>query len=129
MSGKTNKVKKVPTNKLLGTFGELKVAEFLEAQSYEIIDRNWRIKEGEIDLVARDSLGILRIIEVKTRSSLAFGHPLEAINRDKARRLQRLALAWLATHHCLGSEFMIDVAAVLIASDGSHSIDYRENIL
>ena len=71
----------------------------------------------------------MHFVEVKTRSSLAFGNPLEAIDRSKARRLQRLALAWLATHHHLGRDFSIDVAAVLLAPDGSHSIDFRENIL
>jgi putative endonuclease len=72
---------------------------------------------------------VIHFVEVKTRSSLAFGDPLEAIDRSKARRLQRLALAWLVTHHHFGHEFSIDVAAVLLAADGSHSIDYRENIL
>lgn len=105
------------------------IAKYLETLGYDIIERNWRIKEGEIDLIACDSRNLLHFIEVKTRSSLAFGDPLEAINREKARRLQRLALAWLATHHQLGSDFSIDVAAVLLAADGSHTIDFRENIL
>ena len=121
--------KRPSRNRQIGAFGEATIAKYLESLGYDIIERNWRIKEGEIDLVACDSDSLLHFIEVKTRSSLAFGDPLEAINRDKARRLQRLALAWLATHHHLGSEFSIDVAAVLLAADGSHTIDFRENIL
>lgn len=116
-------------NRQIGAFGEATIAAYLQSRNFEIIDRNWRIKEGEIDLIACDSRALLHFIEVKTRSSLAFGDPLEAINRDKARRMQRLALAWLATHHQLGSDFSIDVAAVLLAADGSHTIDFRENIL
>ena len=116
-------------NRQIGAFGEATIAAYLQSRNFEIIDRNWRIKEGEIDLIACDSKSLLHFIEVKTRSSLAFGDPLEAINRDKARRLQRLALAWLATHHQLGSDFSIDVAAVLLTADGSHTIDFRENIL
>ena len=68
-------------------------------------------------------------IEVKTRSSLAFGHPFEAINKDKAHRMQRLALAWLATHGCLGCDYAIDVCAVLISTDGTHTLEYRGGIL
>ena len=88
-----------------------------------------RIREGEIDIIALQPSGVFAFVEVKTRSSLAFGHPFEAINRDKAHRMQRLALGWLATHGCLGCEYQIDVAAVLIAPDGSHSIEYRANLL
>lgn len=116
-------------NRQVGAFGETVIAKYLESRGYEIIKRNWRIKEGEIDIIACSAEGLLHFVEVKTRSSLAFGDPFEAIDRNKARRLQRLALAWLATHHHLGSDFSIDVAAVLLAADGSHTIDVRENIL
>jgi putative endonuclease len=116
-------------NRQIGAFGEATIAAYLQSRNFEIIDRNWRIKEGEIDLIASDQSRVIHFVEVKTRSSLAFGDPLEAIDRSKARRLQRLALAWLVTHHQFGHEFSIDVAAVLLAADGSHSIDYRENIL
>ncbi len=113
----------------IGAFGENQVALYLQNRGDEILERNWRIREGEIDLVSLGSDGLFHFIEVKTRSSLAFGHPLEAIDKEKAHRLQRLALAWLATHGCLGSDFTIDAAAVLIASDGSHNLDYRSAIL
>jgi putative endonuclease len=116
-------------NRQVGAFGEATIATYLQSREFEIIERNWRIKEGEIDLIAVDADGVIHFVEVKTRSSLAFGDPLEAIDRSKARRLQRLSLAWLATHHHFGSEYFIDVAAVLLAVDGSHTIDYRENIL
>lgn len=116
-------------NRQIGAFGEATIATYLQSRNFEIVDRNWRIKEGEIDLVATDQDQIIHFVEVKTRSSLAFGDPLEAIDLRKARRLQRLALAWLATNHQFGSEYFIDVAAVLLAADGTYTIDYRENIL
>ena len=53
----------------------------------------------------------------------------EAINKDKAHRMQRLAMAWLATHGCFGCDYAIDAAAVLINSDGSHSLEYRGGLL
>ena len=117
------------SNQRTGAFGEEVVSQYLTQQKTEIIERNWRIREGEIDIVALYPSGIFAFIEVKTRSSLTFGHPFEAINREKAHRMQRLALGWLATHGCLGCEYQIDVAAVLIAADGSHTIEYRAAVL
>jgi putative endonuclease len=126
----TSTYKKNPGKKQrLGAIGEDSVAQHLIARGDEILERNWRVREGEIDLVSLGTDGIFHFVEVKTRSSLAFGHPLEAINRDKAHRLQRLALAWLATHGCLGCDYTIDVAAVLIAPDGAFTIEYRGAIL
>jgi putative endonuclease len=116
-------------NRKTGSFGEDLTAQFIEKRGDEILDRNWRIREGEIDLVSLGRDGLFHFIEVKTRSSLAFGSPFEAITRDKARRLQRLALAWLATHNCLGCEFQIDVVAVLIGADGTPTLEYRGNLL
>lgn len=123
------KIKRPGPKQRTGAFGESKTADFLTLRGDEILDHNWRIREGEIDLVSLAPDGIFHFVEVKTRSSLAFGHPFEAINRDKAHRMQRLALAWLATHGCLGCEFAIDVAAILISADGSHTLEYRANIL
>ena len=123
------KVKRPGQKQRTGAFGEEVTAQYLIARGDEILDRNWRIREGEIDVVSLGSDGIFHFIEVKTRSSLAFGHPFEAINREKAHRMQRLALGWLATHGCLGCEYTIDVVAIVIASDGTHSLEYRGNLL
>jgi putative endonuclease len=125
----STRIKKPGPKQRTGAFGESKTAEFVTQRGDEILDHNWRIREGEIDLVSLSPDGIFHFIEVKTRSSLAFGHPFEAINADKAHRMQRLALAWLATHGCLGCEYAIDVVAVLIALDGVHTLEYRANIL
>ena len=120
---------KTKNNQSTGALGEEAVAQFLVDRDCEIIERNWRIREGEIDIVALNPTGIFSFVEVKTRSSVTFGHPFEAINRDKAHRMQRLALAWLATHGCLGCDYQIDVAAVLVQSNGKFAIEYREKLL
>ena len=123
------KLKRPGQRQRTGAFGEEVTAQYVIARGDEILDRNWRIREGEIDLVSLGSDGLFHFIEVKTRSSLAFGHPFEAINREKAHRMQRLALGWLATHGCLGCEYTIDVVAILIAADGTHTLEYRGNLL
>lgn len=116
-------------NQALGLFGETRIAEFRTEQGDEIVERNWRVREGEIDLVTLDKTGNFHFIEVKTRSSLSYGHPFEAISPAKLLRMQRLAMGWLVTHDCFGCDYTIDIASVLISPDGSHSIEYRANVL
>lgn len=112
----------------LGAAGETLVASHLESLGATVIERNWRIKEGEIDLVARLN-GTLLFVEVKSRSSAKFGHPLEAIDNEKAHRLQRLALAWIATHDLWGADYRIDCAAVDFSERLNPKIDYRAGVL
>ena len=116
-------------NLALGSFGESRVAEYRLQAGDEILDRNWRVREGEIDLISLDKSGRFHFIEVKTRSSLAYGHPFESISQVKLLRMQRLALGWLVTHDCFGCEYLIDIASVLINPDGTHSLEYRAGVL
>lgn len=113
----------------LGDAGEAIVAKYLIDKGNQILQRNWRIREGELDIVAVRPDGLTIFVEVKTRTSAAFGDPLEAIGGDKALRIQRLALAWLATNGRLGQPFQIDVAGVIWSRSGKVEIDYREAIL
>ena len=114
--------------KELGEIGESRACDFLTNRGIQILERNWRIKSGEIDIVAQQD-SVIVFIEVKTRRSSAFGHPLEAISMEKAARLQRLALAWLATHQRLGNEYRIDAIGIILGRSGELIIDYREAIL
>src|SRR6478672_7850212 len=83
--------------RLLGERGETIAARHLVSRGMELVDRNWRCDAGEIDLVLRDGR-VLVICEVKTRTSEAFGTPLESVSRAKAERLRRLAGRWLRAH-------------------------------
>lgn len=112
----------------IGTSGENEISRYLQARGLQIIDRNWRIKGGEIDLIAEDS-GTIVFVEVKTRTSFAFGSPLEAITPEKAFRLQRLALAWMATHQRWGQDYRIDCAGVWMDGHGACEVDYRKTVL
>ena len=113
----------------LGELGETYVANLRSNRGFRLLDRNWRIKEGELDLVAEDRQGTIIFVEVKTRTSISHGDPLESITNEKAFRIQRLALAWLATHQRLGSRYRIDVAGILVAQSGEFFVDYREGVL
>lgn len=116
-------------NQAIGLFGESRVADYRLQQGDEVIERNWRVREGEIDLISLDKGGIFHFIEVKTRSSLSFGHPFEAISPAKLLRMQRLAMGWLVTHDCFGCEYSIDIASILLNPDGTHSLEYRAGVL
>jgi putative endonuclease len=96
----------------LGRFGEDLAAAHLEAAGMQLLERNWRCRQGEIDIVAVDA-GCLVICEVKTRRSAAAGSPLEAVTPVKIGRLRRLTAAWLADHPQYFDEIRIDVVAIM----------------
>jgi putative endonuclease len=81
-----------------------------------------------LDLVALSPKSEIVFVEVKTRTSNDYGEPLESITTVKLQRIQRLALAWLATHQRLGNPYRIDVSGVLLGRSGELSIDYREDV-
>ena len=122
-------VLKKSRNLAVGTFGEARVADYRVKLGDEVLDRNWRVREGEIDVITLDTQGIFHFIEVKTRSSMAFGHPFESISQVKLLRMQRLAMGWLVTHDCFGREYSIDIASVLINPDGTYSLEFRVGVL
>jgi putative endonuclease len=117
-----------PKASKLGENGEQFVADYLTKIGYQIMSRNWRVREGELDIVARDQNGLIIFVEVKTRTSIAFGDPLESIDQKKLFRIQKLALAWLATNLRLGNPYRIDSAGVIISRSGEITLDYRKGI-
>jgi len=79
----------------LGQSGEDTAAAWYEEHGYEILERNWRRREGEVDLIARQGRTVA-FCEVKTRTSDAFGTGAESVLDAKQRRIRRLASRWLA---------------------------------
>jgi len=96
----------------LGARGEEAVAAWYLEHGYEILARNWRCRAGELDLVVRRGRTFV-FCEVKTRSSDAFGAPVEAITRDKQVRLRHLAARWLEDAPMRPTDIRFDVASVL----------------
>lgn len=98
----------------LGAAGEQRAADWYAAHGYAVVARNWRCKEGEIDLICTRGRTLV-ICEVKTRSSLAYGHPAEAVTPAKQKRLHTLALLWLRAQDppVRADALRFDVAAVL----------------
>lgn len=78
----------------VGRYGEQVAADHLQAIGHVVLARNWRCREGELDIVARDGSQLV-IVEVKTRSTLYFGSPAAAVDRAKSARIRQLALRWM----------------------------------
>ena len=100
------------------------MVDWYRHHGYELIARNWRCRNGEIDIVAERS-GVLVFCEVKTRATDRFGSPAHAVNLDKQRRLRRLAVAWMSEHGRRNVRLRFDVACV-VGLDGSPSIEVIE---
>ena len=97
--------------KTLGRRGEDVAARFLRRLGYKILARSRRLDPGELDLVALDGRTIV-FIEVKTRQSQQAGHPAEAVDDIKQRRLTRLAVTFLKRHGLLEYPARFDVVAI-----------------
>lgn len=110
----------------LGDAGEELVARWYEDGGYRVLDRNWRCREGELDvIVARGQ--VLVFCEVKTRRSTAFGTPAEAVTVSKQRRIRGLAMRWLDEHPAARARTLrFDVASVLAARGTPPVVDVIE---
>ena len=114
----------------LGRHGESVAVAHLERVGLRILARNWRCPAGELDVVALDG-SCLVAVEVKTRSSLAYGHPAEAVTWEKAARLRRLTAQWLQDHgaeHGHLSSVRIDVVAVLCPAQGPALVQHLRSV-
>ena len=116
-----------PAHLRLGTRGERLAARHLRRRGFKILYRNFRGRQGgEIDLICRDG-DTLVFVEVKTRTREDFGRPLEAVNRQKQRRLSLGGLAWL---RLLGNPdilFRFDVVEVMMAEAAPPRIELIRN--
>ncbi len=113
--------------KALGELGESLAADYLIRLGWSILDRNWRCPGGEIDIVALDRTTIV-VCEVKTRRSLGYGAPLEAITPQKAARLYRLSAAWRELNQVRPSLIRIDVISVLAPLDAAPQIEHFRGV-
>ncbi|MFD5214738.1 YraN family protein [Microbacterium sp. NPDC058345] len=113
-----------------GRAGEQRAVDHLTARGYAILDRNWRCAQGEIDIVAVAG-GSLCFVEVKSRRSELFGHPFEAIDERKRRRLWRLAFAWAQAHPDQARHRTLRLEAVgLIGADaGTARLEHLVDLL
>ncbi len=103
--------------KMLGQEGEDQAAKYLVRQGYKILERNYRTRVGEIDLIALHD-GEVVFVEVKTRTTTAYGAPELAVNPQKQRRMIKAALAYIKNRKLHQVPCRFDVVAINAAKDG-----------
>jgi putative endonuclease len=106
----------------LGSDGENLAARHLVGAGFTVVTRNWRCPAGEIDIIARDGHDLV-IVEVKTRTSTAYGDPVEAVTYRKQRKLRELATLWLHDNPHRGP-VRFDVISVLYPRRGYPQIEH-----
>jgi putative endonuclease len=111
----------VDKRQALGKRGEDLACEELQKRGYTIVDRRFRTRCGELDIVARDR-GVLVFVEVKARTSGNFGTPLESITWQKRQRLSAMAEAYLCHKRLAGVPCRFDVVSIFEGQNG-HSVE------
>ncbi len=104
-------------NQKLGRWGESVAATYLTSQGFDILAKNWRCPQGEIDIVARHQ-GTWHFVEVKTRRGRLAGSPEEAMTGRKAHRLAQAALMYLAENDIDEAAWQLDLIAVELNPQG-----------
>ncbi|MGS0765030.1 YraN family protein [Syntrophomonas curvata] len=109
----------------LGLRGENTAARFLQSKGYDILERNYRTRYGELDIICEKDRKLV-FVEVKTRRNTGFGSPEEAVTRQKIRRLRKAALIYLNNRKGPYREIRFDVIAILIDASNQASINHIE---
>lgn len=109
-----------------GQASEMRAEQFLIAKGYRILDRNVRLSIGELDLVADDQ-GVVVFVEVKGRSTEAFGGALSAVDRRKRAKLSKLAAQYLAQRHWSDKLCRFDVVLVQGRPSDAEQIEHIPN--
>ncbi|MEU5424585.1 YraN family protein [Streptomyces olivoreticuli] len=112
----------------LGRYGEELAVRRLTEAGIRILDRNWRCRDGEIDIVASDGDALV-VCEVKTRRAGPYEHPMAAVRTGKADRLRRLAGRWLERN---GGPppggVRIDLVGVVVPDRGAPSVEHAKGV-
>jgi putative endonuclease len=111
----------------LGRLGEELAADFLTGLGMVVLARNWRCRQGELDLVAADGRRLV-VCEVKTRSGTGYGDPAEAVTRRKMGRIRQLTRCWLAEHRVRWCEVRFDVISVHCPPGGEPHVEHLQGV-
>lgn len=114
------------TNLELGRRGEEATVKFLKENGYKILERNYKNKLGEIDIIAKENK-ILCFVEVKSRTDLRFGYPKEAVTYTKQRQLNKVALSYLKQYNLFDIPARFDVVSVIFNNQNKTEIEIIKN--
>ena len=113
--------------KILGNIGEDIATKFLKNKDYEILERNFYSKQGEVDIIAKEKDEIV-FVEVKTRTNKNFGTPVEAVTSIKKLHMYRTARYFLYRNHLTNVAIRFDVVEVLL-EDGRFKVNHIKQVM
>ena len=119
--------KRKVNHKGLGTLGESIAEQHLIESGYRILDKNFRVRSGELDIVASDSSGVLVFIEVKTSQGYFAGDPVEWITLKKQRQLYKMALMYCSTKSIEDIPMRFDVITVVFQKNKQSTVNHIQN--
>jgi putative endonuclease len=122
----------MPSTKDIGNRGEDLAVAYLEDQGFRLFDRNYRFERAEVDVVAfepnaDDTGGEIVFVEVKTRTSLGYGAPEDAVDEAKQRLIAKAAEAWLHERRLDGAPVRFDVVAVVLRQGRAPDITHHRD--
>lgn len=120
------KPKKRTHNQKIARRGESAAAAYLENRGYEILQRNWRCKYGEVDIVALDE-DTLVFVEVKTRTNIDMGFPEEAVDAAKRDKYEKIAAAYLVKNRTAPMALRFDVIGLLVVAPDQAVVRHHIN--
>lgn len=126
MAAKAKKITPPNRRGQVGRQGEELAADFLQQRGFTIIERNWHCRAGEIDLIVERE-GIIRFVEVKTRRTMTFGYPEEAVSFSKRQRWFRAIEFWVQQHGQIQVIYQADVISILWTTQ-EPAIEWIENV-
>ncbi len=100
----------------LGKKGEALAVQFLKKKGYRVVEKNYRVRQGELDIIARDKKDLV-FVEVKSRSGCGYGTPAEAVTFHKQRQISKVALLYLSSKNLHDEPARFDVVTVLFDRD------------
>lgn len=113
----------------IGKWGENLACKYLEASDYKIIERNFLCRQGEIDIIAKDiTKEELVFVEVKTRSNLKYGNPIDAVNRKKQKHMMQ-AIQYYRYKNCIKNiAIRVDVIEVFM-QEQNYKVNHIKQVM
>lgn len=111
----------------IGKQGETLAEDYLRQQNYKIVEKNFRCKLGEIDIIAKDR-HLVVFVEVRTKTSDAYGPAYNTVTYSKRKQVKRVALYYISKHNLVNTQFRFDVIGIILnPQTGHHHIDHIQN--
>lgn len=115
-------------NRVLGRHGENIALNYFSGLGYKVLERNYKCRIGEVDIIAQKDSSLI-FIEVKTRTSLSYGHPVESVSEHKIKKIKDVAGFFMANNNNLYPNFDVrfDVVSIIINRGSGFKLEHIEN--